>query len=77
LITGEQLRRERHRGLGPGGHMRAPAALPLVEVVGHPTLLAAIGLHIGDVQVNRHLASIRRGSPTAVVEHNPSTKLGS
>jgi len=53
LITREQIRRQRDSGLSPRSHVRAPAALPLV-VVGHPTLLAAIHLHIGGIQIDRH-----------------------
>ena len=53
LITREQIRRQREPSLRPAGHVRAPAALALV-VIGHPTLLTAIPLHIGGVHVDRH-----------------------
>ena len=53
LIAGQQVRGQRHLQLGPAGHVRAPGPLALV-VVGHPTFLAAIDLHIGGVQIDRH-----------------------
>jgi hypothetical protein len=62
LIVGHQVRGQRGAGLGPGRHVRAPAALPLV-VVGHPPFLPAEDLHIGGVQINRHRLAQRRNPP--------------
>ena len=51
-------------GLGPGRHVRAADPLALV-VIGHAALLAAVDLHIGGVQVDRHRAAGQRRRPPA------------
>jgi len=60
LAPGHQIRGQHRRGIGPGGHVRAPAALSLI-VVGNPTLLGPVDLDIGGVQIDRHLIAQRRG----------------
>ena len=51
VVAGQQVRRGRQAGLGPGRQMRTASALPLV-VVGHALLLRPVDLHVGGVQVD-------------------------
>ena len=62
LVTGQQPGGQRDLGFGPGGHVRAAGPLPLV-VVGHPAFLAAVDLHVGGVDVDRHRAFGQLGRP--------------
>ena len=55
LVTGQQVGGQRDLRLRPGRHVRPARPLPLV-VVGHPAFLAAVDLHVGGVDVDRHRA---------------------
>ena len=59
LVPGQQVRGQHGRGVGPAGDVRAPDPLALV-VERHPALAAAVDLHIGGVQIDRHLLTQRR-----------------
>ena len=54
VVAGQQIRRGGQSGLGPGRQVRTARALPGV-VVGHALLLRPVDLHVGGVQVQRHL----------------------
>jgi len=62
LVAGHQVRGQRRRGLRPGGHVRTPAAWPLV-VERDPPFLGSVVLHVGGVQIDGDRIAERRCPP--------------
>ena len=62
LVPGQQVGGQRDLGLRPRGHVRPARPLPLV-VIGHPAFLAAVHLHVGGVDVDRHRPGSQLGRP--------------
>ena len=62
LIAGQQVSGQRDLGLRPRGHVRAARPLPLV-VIGDPAFPAAVHLHVGGVDVDRHRPFGQLGRP--------------
>jgi hypothetical protein len=62
LVAGQQVRGQHGRGVGPAGDVRATDSLALV-VERHPSFATAVDLHVGGVQIERHLLTQRRRMP--------------